>query len=153
MHAASVNPEPGSNSRNHGILTPGEGRLKSISSLIAHLLFFRVVFSLSEFTRCSSHILHTCVCPLLHTYLLLFNFQGPFTATFARRLFDYITSQGLCQGFFETFLRFCDMLRFAELFYFTILSEICQELFWSFFLFGQAAMLVCPFPPFLYIVA
>ena len=49
---------------------PGEGSIKSISSLIAHLLFFRVVFSLSEFTRFSSHILHTFVCPFA-SYLSL----------------------------------------------------------------------------------
>ena len=45
----------------------GEESIKSISSLIAHLLFFRVVFSLSEFTRFSSHILHTF--SVLRTYV------------------------------------------------------------------------------------
>ena len=53
----------------------GEESIKSISSLIAHLLFFRVVFSLSEFTRCSSHILHTFVCPfcfILISYCSIF---------------------------------------------------------------------------------
>ena len=107
MHAASVNPEPGSNSRNHGILTPGEGRLKSISSLIAHLLFFRVVFSLSELSRCSSHILHTFVCPLLHTYLLLFNFQGPLVSTLSRGDFLIIPHRlPFVKSFFQLFSKF-----------------------------------------------
>ena len=48
----------------------GEESIKSISSLIAHLLFFRVVFSLSEFTRFSSHILHAFACPFA-SYLSL----------------------------------------------------------------------------------
>ena len=41
----------------------GEESIKSISSLIAHLLFFRVVFSLSELSRCS------CTC---YTFVFCF---------------------------------------------------------------------------------
>ena len=145
MHAASVNPEPGSNSRNHGILTPGEGRLKSISSLIAHLLFFRVVFSLSELSRCSSHILHTFVCPLLHTYLLLFNFQGPLVSTLSRGDFLIIPHRlPFVKSFFQLFSKFfCifwgsryGFLHFStQLAYFITLSNLCQGVFRKFFCF------------------
>ena len=69
MHAASVNPEPGSNSRNHSILTSAK-RIKSISSLIALSLLFLELYSLSELSRCSSHILHIFMCPFA-SYLSL----------------------------------------------------------------------------------
>ena len=83
MHAASVNPEPGSNSRNHSILSDRRRSVKINFELVLLFLPFLELYSLSELSRCSSHILHTFQCVLLlHTYLLLFNFQGPFAARF-----------------------------------------------------------------------
>ena len=55
MHAASVNPEPGSNSRNHSILTSAK-RIKSISSLTALSLLFLELYSLSELRDVLSHL-------------------------------------------------------------------------------------------------
>ena len=62
----------------------GEESIKSISSLIAHLLFFRVCISLSELSRCSAQYYTLSCVLLLHTYLLLFNFQRPFRLPLSR---------------------------------------------------------------------
>ena len=67
MHAASVNPEPGSNSRNHSILTPAKG-IKSISSLIALSLLFLELYSLSELSRYSIAL----TCFILISYCSIF---------------------------------------------------------------------------------
>ena len=48
----------------------GEESIKSISSLIAHLLFFRVCISLSELSRCSAQSTHISRC-VLASYLSL----------------------------------------------------------------------------------
>ncbi len=85
---------------------PGEGPIKSISSLIAHLLFFRVCISLSELSRCSAQSTHFRVYFLLHTYLLLFNFQGPFIAALSRGDFAIIPHpKPFVNRFFKSFLK------------------------------------------------
>ena len=86
------------------------------SELDLLFLLFLELYSLSEFTRCSSHILHTFVCPLLHTYLLLFNFQGPFSCP---RFYGslHIISQlyPCCQAFLTSFFAFLsDIFKFRH---------------------------------------
>ena len=56
MHAASVNPEPGSNSRNHGILTPRRRGGKINSELDCSLLFLKSI-SLFRIVEIFSHLL------------------------------------------------------------------------------------------------
>ena len=92
MHAASVNPEPGSNSRNHSILTPAKG-IKSISSLIALSLLFLELYSLSELSRYSIAL----TCFILISYCSIFKDHF---VTFSRRLHYYITKKILCQYLF-----------------------------------------------------
>ena len=69
MHAASVNPEPGSNSRNHSILSDRRRSVKINFELVSALsLPFLELYSLSELSRCSSHIL----CFILISYCSIF---------------------------------------------------------------------------------
>ena len=98
MHAASVNPEPGSNSRNHSILTPGEGRLKSIPSLIAHYFFLRV-FLFSELSRYFSHLL----CFVLS---LVVQFSRIILSPFCGDLHIITQRKRLVNTFFQNFLKF-----------------------------------------------
>ena len=64
----------------------GEESIKSISSLIAHLLFFRVCISLSELSRCSAQSTHISRC-VLASYLSL-------TVQFSRTVLVVSLSRG-----------------------------------------------------------
>ena len=100
MHAASVNPEPGSNSRNHSILSDRRRSVKINFELVSALsLPFLELYSLSELSRCSSHIL----CFILISYCSIFKDRSP---PFSRQLDYYITFNCICQHFFETFFDF-----------------------------------------------
>ena len=86
---------------------PGEGSIKSISSLIAHLLFFRVCISLSELSRCSAQSTHISRC-VLASYLSL-------TVQFSRTVLAASLSRGdliiiphsiaFVNRFFKSFLK------------------------------------------------
>ena len=116
---------------------PGEGSIKSISSLIAHLLFFRVVFSLSELSR----YFRTCCASY---YLSLFNFQRSFRRFRKRPRYYttfFLTCQYLFQNFFKFFSGFFKLVRsqypnrslfLREPLYITTFSPLCQEVFWNF---------------------
>ena len=74
-HAASVHPEPGSNSLKNCIL---------LSLRISENRFFRAFFLASYFSTLCSKFINEI---LIRSYLLLFNFQGPlFFAPFRRAL-------------------------------------------------------------------
>ena len=98
MHAASVNPEPGSNSRNHSILTSAK-RIKSIPSLIALSLLFLELYSLSELSRYSIAL----TCFILISYCSIF--KDHFASPFLRQLHYSITIGILCQHLFLIFLK------------------------------------------------
>ena len=126
MHAASVNPEPGSNSRNHSILTSAK-RIKSISSLIALSLPFLELYSLSELSRYSIAL----TCFILISYCSIFKDHF---VTFSQRLHYYITKKILCQylfrNFFQVFLRFFRGCRSeGQLLYSITILFSCQSLF------------------------
>jgi hypothetical protein len=92
MHAASVNPEPGSNSRNHSILTSAK-RIKSISSLIALSLLFLELYSLSELRDFPSHL-----------HALYSSLTVQFSKTICRRLFcDSLIIVSQRKAFVNTF--------------------------------------------------
>ena len=105
MHAASVNPEPGSNSRNLGILTSRRREDKINSEPWLLFYFFRVVFSFRIVETFFAQS-HTFVFLLLHTYLLLFNFQGPLPSPYSQRPCHYITIPRACQYPFQSFFNF-----------------------------------------------
>ena len=58
MHAASVNPEPGSNSRNHGILTPIKGDKINSELDLLFLLFLELYFSFRIHEMFFAHTTH-----------------------------------------------------------------------------------------------
>ena len=117
MHAASVNPEPGSNSRNICIPSDRRRSAKIYSELdCSFFTFFRVVFSF-RIARCSFAL----ACFILH--LLLFNFQRPFRCRFRDSLIIITQLRELVNTFlkfFQCFLHlFCRVAVFstASLFY------------------------------------
>ena len=105
MHAASVHPEPGSNSRNHCIKTT-----KAFAS--ADPICFRVLL-LASFTFCLSSILiqrivrdpfaHTFICFVLLSCCSIFKDHSP---PLLRQLDYYTTSLPLCQYLFQKFFNF-----------------------------------------------
>ena len=99
MHAASVHPEPGSNSRKNSIISD-----PSISYNLFELFILASFTSLSIYnslTR-SAHTHFFMLC----TSLLLFNFQWPFASRSCGQLDYYITSFFPCQYLFWNFLTF-----------------------------------------------
>ena len=110
MCAASVNPEPGSNSRNHGIQTDLR-RIKSIPSFDCSLPFLELC-SLSELRDFLSHF--QC--------FILFSCCSIFKDRLRRSCGDFSSIPhcfAFCQGVFATFF---DFFRFA-LRYFAPLIE------------------------------
>ena len=98
MHAASVNPEPGSNSRNHSILTSAK-RIKSIPSLTALSLPFLELYSLSELRD----VLFALACFILISYCSIFKDH---VAALSRRLHYSTTTLPFCQHLFSHFFGF-----------------------------------------------
>ena len=105
MHAASVHPEPGSNSRNHCIKTS----IRMIQSFC-----FRVLL-LASFTFCLSSILIQRIFEIrfAHTlYALYFSLVVQFSKIIVSlrsrgaRPCYYTTFIRLCQAFFENFFKF-----------------------------------------------
>ena len=78
MHAASVHPEPGSNSRKNSIISNPSGSAITFSSyfILASLTLLRIYNSLTR----SAHTHFFMLC----TSLLLFNFQWPLLPPFRR---------------------------------------------------------------------
>ena len=104
MHAASVHPEPGSNSRNHCIKTtrisPRRSNLLSSLALSFFYFCFWVVFSFKELFEI--RFAHTY---MLCTSLLLFNFQRSSLPPLLRRPCYYTTFMGVCQPLFLKFFK------------------------------------------------
>ena len=112
MHAASVHPEPGSNSRNICINSYLRTYQSSYSELWLALSYFVWVYTLQELTRYSIHAFFA-----LYLYLLLFDFQWPFTIAGVpspRQLAYYITPHTLLSStFFYFFWFFCFFVYFV----------------------------------------
>ena len=139
MHAASVHPEPGSNSLKNYNLTS----LSSVNPFLevtilasSYFLSLLNVFSLTRFR------LHTLVLHLHVLFeILLFNFQGSMLVPrgFSRGQLDYYSTLfSVCQPLFESFFNFfevfpkkaCRILSITQaLDYYTTLVFICQEVF------------------------
>ena len=103
MHAASVHPEPGSNSRKYCIKSPCGVSILS-SSFCSSFTFVWVVFSFRIDRDFSSHFF--C---LLCTYLLLFNFQWPVAARSSLLFGDSIIIShhfAFVKYFFKSFFNF-----------------------------------------------
>ena len=105
MHAASVHPEPGSNSRNHGIKT----QTCVCGSIAFEFLLLALYFCLSSIL-----ILRIVRDPFAHTlYALYFSLVVQFSrisvSAFSRRLVHYTTSAPSCQVFFYFFLKKCSL--------------------------------------------
>ena len=108
MHAASVHPEPGSNSRKYCIFTP-RGVNLYLRAFVALLLFVLSLFSLRIVRDSTSHFL--C---LLCTYLFVVQFS--MTVRSASRPRSRLRSRGdsiiishcllFVNTFFQTFLKF-----------------------------------------------
>ena len=85
----------------------GEESIKSISSLIAHLLFFRVCISLSELSRCSAqstHIFRCVLCFILISYCSIFKDRSA-TPISRGDLFIIPHQFALVNRFFKSFLK------------------------------------------------
>ena len=106
-HAASVRPEPGSNSLKYCIKThlcaSTYFRAQSLFSILTYHFFFRCI-------SCSFR--NYCVRVLLSPkksrvpFPSLFNFQGSLAAPLSAQLCKYSTSVSLCQELFESFSNF-----------------------------------------------
>ena len=100
MHAASVHPEPGSNSQTNCI-SSAFAVWFVWAIYLSFLYFFRVVFSL-VLTDFVSHLLFA-----LYFFYLLFNCQVSIStlSTFVREPVYYITEAKRCQELFEFFFK------------------------------------------------
>ena len=111
MHAASVHPEPGSNSLKNGIynsLAEATYRFLELAYL-SFLLLFRVSkFVRDSFTRTFVFLPSWC------SKYLLFNFQRPLTCSRLSccKLVYYTSAVSVCQGLFKTFFAFFQSLSF-----------------------------------------
>ena len=92
MHAASVHPEPGSNSQTNCISSAVAVRSMFELFSLASFTFLRVVFSLGFDRFC----IRTCFFALYFFYLL-FNCQVSIRSPFLRELVYYITIIPFCQ--------------------------------------------------------
>ena len=100
MHAASVNPEPGSNSRNICILSDRRRSVKIYSELdCSFFTFFRVVFSF-RIARCSFAL----ACFILISYCSIFKDHSP--SPFRDSLIIISHHLHLVNTFFQFFLCF-----------------------------------------------
>ena len=111
MHAASVHPEPGSNSLKNGIynsLSEATYRFLELAYL-SFLLLFRVSkFVRDSFTRTFVFLPSWC------SKYLLFNFQRPLSCSqhSCCKLVYYTSAVSVCQGLFKTFFAFFQSLSF-----------------------------------------
>ena len=114
MHAASVHPEPGSNSRYHCIKTCVATRFNLYIELLLLAFYFCLSSILVWIVRDPLHILY-----MLCTSLLLFNFQGSFAAACATAWLLYHNRLALSIPFWKVFYFFSRFfsrwLRFATL--------------------------------------
>ena len=146
MHAASVHPEPGSNSRKIFYY------IRPRSVTIIFELFILASFTLLSIYNSFDEI---CTCFLLCTYLLLFNFQWPFAAFFATALLVYHNTFALSIPFwkffkfFQLFSFFSSVLFSRALDYSTTYLPFCQALFFIFYEFVKSVQLFCFFDVFL----
>ena len=101
MHAASVHPEPGSNSRNHCIKTSG---LPDDPILLSSLALSFFYFLLSSILICKNFPRSVSSFSLC-TSLLLFNFQWSVFASLSRDLVIIPHRPAFVNPFFQTFLK------------------------------------------------
>ena len=99
MHAASVHPEPGSNSRKIYIISNPQRIGYNLSSSYSFLASFTLLSIYNSFDEIHTHFILLC------TYLLLFNFQWPSLSS-RGQLDYYTTSFLLCQYLFSNFFEF-----------------------------------------------
>ena len=135
MHAASVNPEPGSNSLKNYISSPS-GLKTFFRALICS--FYLCLSSILKKLRDSSFThLH-----MLCTSSLVVQFSMTNVRPFSRALDYYITIFSICQALFSIFLKFFKVLfkslcvipsLVKRLAYFITSARICQEVFATFF--------------------
>ena len=144
MHAASVHPEPGSNSLKNGIYNPlAETTYRFLElAYLSFLLLFRVSkFVRDSFTRTFVFLPSWC------SKYLLFNFQRPLTCPqlICCKLVYYTSAISVCQGLFKTFFAFfqgasfCVRPRLTDrlplhslsemLTYYIAASAVCQAVF------------------------
>ena len=148
MHAASVHPEPGSNSRANCIETTGVVKIlcRACLALFTSLSmsWIRDEFKLFSFQRNFEILFTSFACT---SNLLLFNcqwsarvFRPAFMPPFFGQPEHYITSVSVCQEVFEKFFEFFSKT-FSTAFlagaevpeYYITLSFVCQEVFQKFF--------------------
>ena len=103
MHAASVHPEPGSNSLINCILSSFEAKIFLTRAFCSALLLFVRVSFFSKRIFKSSVFVHFC---LLNFFSSLFNFQGSFALHSRGVPCYYIKSFLLCQYLFWKFFNF-----------------------------------------------
>ena len=107
MHAASVHPEPGSNSRMF-VFNLAYASSNHFECYLSFSYFcLSCICSLRNFRVPFLHILYAC------TSLFVVQFSMTVSLPFSRQLCYYITSLSICQYFFQSFFDFfqvfCDM--------------------------------------------
>ena len=124
--AASVRPEPGSNSLLNSIYQSSRSKISILFNnacvITAHFLLFAWAFSsFKEISRVVTFFLHCSIFKVLVAF---------------KRLFYYITFLSVCQPLFWSFFQkvFCDSLPLSgQLVYYITYRNICQVLFGNFF--------------------
>ena len=111
MHAASVHPEPGSNSLINCILSSYEAKIFFLRAVLLLYYFLFEFFSLKEFFK-SSVFVHFLS---LNFFSSLFNFQGSFTLAPAECLAIISSTPLIVKGFFKVFLKFFSFFKGLEL--------------------------------------
>ena len=114
MHAASVHPEPGSNSRNHFIKTSSfEDDLTTLSSLA---LSFFVYFCLSSILFELSSLAHSCSFSELYFVLLscCSIFKDHLTALLRGDFAIISLPRGFVKYFFKSFLNFFHLFSYSR---------------------------------------
>ena len=118
-HAASVHPEPGSNSHVKMVFEPVKISLANLTVLtVLRFLFFISLKIFWNFQGCITVYLSRC-------FAVVFN-----------QLWYFITVDFVCQQlfyFFELFQEFVSHFYAATVIYYNSLFSACQALFWTFF--------------------
>ena len=137
MHAASVNPEPGSNSLKNYISSPSG--LKTFFRAIICSFYFCLSSILKKLRDSSfTHLHMLCTSSLVVQFSMT---NAPFPS-FSGQLVYYITIFSICQALFSIFLIFFKVLfkslrvipsLVKRLAYFITSARICQEVFATFF--------------------
>ena len=133
MHAASVHPEPGSNSLKNCISTDvsiGCYQLIRVICLLNYLLEL-----VKKFKRIFGVSLYFASFKLVHMIVVQFSMSFVFLLRSPRQPVYYITSAPLCQEVFESFFEiflisfFLSLASLRQLRYYIIPSPLCQGVF------------------------